>query len=67
MKKKYKLINPADESMDELRAWVYDQPRFRADVTYIILRGVIEPIVEEWDHKGSKALWKLYFLLWGGE
>lgn len=59
--KTYKLVNPAAESIGELRAWVPDPPRFRVDVTYIPLRVLIEASIEEWDHRGSKAMKGLYF------
>lgn len=59
--KTYKLFNPAAESMGELRAWVHDQPPFRVDVTDIPIRVLIEASIEEWDHRGSKAMRGLYF------
>lgn len=45
--KTYKLVNPAAESMGELRAWVHAQPRFRVDVTDIPLRVWIKASIKE--------------------
>lgn len=61
--KTFLAIHPGVESIAQMIVWVHDVPRFQADVAdVIILRDMIEAIVQGWEFKEPYIIWRLYFL-----